>query len=124
MERSYTVSINYASKELTKQEKIKFKDTTDCVRLDEATKSGDVIITPEFFAILDVHNERANGDKDYRQYIIVDTDGTKYLTGSENFFNTFAEIHGDMEGEAYQLKIYRMPSKNFKGKDFLTCSIA
>ena len=123
MERDYIVSINFASKELTKQEKIKFKDTTDCVRLDEATKNGEVIITPEYFAVLDVHNERANGNKDYRQYIIVDADGTKYLTGSQNFFDTFADIHTDMEGEAYQIKVYRMPSKNFKGKDFLTCSI-
>lgn len=124
MERTYTVSINYASKELTKQEKIKFKDTSDCVRLDEATKEGELVITPDFFCILDVHNEKAQQDKDYRQYIIVDADGTKYLTGSENLFNTFCDIFTEMEGESFQLKIYRMPSRNFKGKDFLTCSIA
>lgn len=124
MERGYSVVINYASKELSKQEKIKFKDTSDCKRLDEETKEGPIIITPDFFCVLDVHNEKANGDTDYRQFIIVDADGTKYLTGSENFFNTFADIHAEMEGEAYQLKVYRMPSKNFKGKDFLTCSIA
>ena len=72
MERGYSVSINQASKELTKQEKIKFKDTTDCVRLDEATKNGEVIINPDFYAVLDVHNEKAQSDKDYRQYVIVD----------------------------------------------------
>ncbi len=123
MERGYSVSINQASKELTKQEKIKFKDTTDCVRLDEATKNGEVIINPDFYAVLDVHNEKAQSDKDYRQYVIVDCDGTKYLTGSQNLFDTFLDIFNEMDGEAFQLKIYRLPSRNFKGKDFLTCSL-
>lgn len=123
MERGYSVSINQASKELSKQEKIKFKDTSDCVRLDEATKNGEVIITPDFYAVLDVHNERAQSDKDYRQYVIVDVDGTKYLTGSKNLFDTFIDIYDEMDGEAFQIKIYRLPSRNFKGKDFLTCSI-
>lgn len=123
MERNYSVAIRNASKELDKREKIALKDTTDCVRLDEATKEGEVLITPDYFVVLDVHNEKAQGDKDYTQFIIMDVDGTKYLTGSDNFMDTFMDIAEDMEGEAYQIKAYRRPSKNFKGKDFITCSI-
>ena len=123
MERAYSATINHASRDLTKQEKIRFKDTSDCVRLDEATKESELIITPDMFVVLDVHNEKAKDDKDYRQYIIVDADGTKYLTGSQNLFDTFLDIFKEMEGETFQLKIYRMPSRNYKGKDFLTCSI-
>ena len=38
-------------------------------------------------------------------------------------FDTFLDIFNEMDGEAFQLKIYRLPSRNFKGKDFLTCSL-
>lgn len=123
MERGYSVTIHGASKELSKVEKIRYKSTENCIRLDEATKEGKVVITPDAYVILDVHNEKANGDKDYRQYVIIDADGTSYLTGSSNLFDTFLDIFSDMEGEAFQIEVIRKPSKNFKGKDFLTCSL-
>ena len=92
MDATYNVTISQASKELTKKEKVALKDTTNCVRLDEATKNGNVVITPEYYAVLDVHNEKASGDKDYRQFIIADADGTLYLTGSTSLFNSFIKI--------------------------------
>ena len=52
MERGYSVSVEFASKELSKAELVKMKDTTNCERLDEATKNGEVIIHPDFYAIL------------------------------------------------------------------------
>lgn len=121
--RGYSVSIASASRELTKQQRIALKDTADCVRLDEATKDGKVTIHPDYYVILDVHNEKASGDKDYRQYIIADVDGTKYLTGSTNLFNSFKDIDDEMEGEAYEIEVIRRPSKNYKGKDFLSCRL-
>ena len=35
------------------------------------------------------------------------------------------EIAEEMEdaGEEYAIKAYRVPSKNYKGKEFLTCSV-
>lgn len=123
MERGYSVSVEFASKELSKAELVKMKDTTNCERLDEATKNGEVIIHPDFYAILNVHNEKANGNKDYKQYVIVDKSGTSYLTGSNNMFDSFVDIATEMGDDDYSIKVYRKPSKNFKGKDFLTCSI-
>lgn len=123
MERGYSVSVEFASKELTKAELVKMKDTTNCERLDEATKNGEVVITPDYYAILNVHNEKANGNKDYRQYVIVDKNGISYLTGSSNMFDSFQDIATEMGDDEYSITVYRKPSKNFKGKDFLTCSI-
>ena len=124
MERGYSVTIADASRELTAKEKVMFKDTSDCIRLDEATKEGEIIIKPIEYIVLNVHNEKSD-DKDYNNFILVDADGFRYLTGSTNLFNTFYDIFNEMKGvdEDWSLKIYRLPSKNYKGKEFITCSI-
>lgn len=120
----YEVEVAEVSKELTGKQKIQLKDTTDCVRLDNATKEAPVIIDVDFWAELHIHNEKSD-DKDYKNYVVVAKDGTRYVTGSESFWSSFRNIFDDMEadGEEWQLKVYRMPSKNRQGKDFITCSI-
>ena len=120
----YKVTVRYASLDnLSARERIMLKDTSDCVSLDSATTDGIVTLKPEFYAVLDVHNEYAKDDKDYTQYIVVDADGTKYITGSESFYSSFIDIAEEMENEPYEIKVYRKPSKNYSGKDFITCSI-
>lgn len=120
----YKVTVRYASLDnLSARERIMLKDTSDCVSLDSATTDGIVTLKPEFYAVLDVHNEYAKGDKDYTQYIVVDADGTKYITGSESFYSSFIDIAEEMDNEPYEIKVYRKPSKNYSGKDFITCSI-
>ena len=120
----FEVKIAETSKELTARERIRLKDTTDAIKLDEATQEEAVIITPSAYAILSVHNDKAD-DPDYEQYIIEDADGTKYVTGSESFWNSFKSIYDEMkdEDETWSIKAYRVPSKNYKGKDFLACSL-
>lgn len=120
----YSVKIGFCSKELSARDRVAIKDTTNAVALDEATKEGKVIIDMDFYAQLCVHNEKSE-DKDYDKYVIVDKDGTKYVTGSQSFVSALEEIVDEMadSGEEYQLEVYRMPSKNYKGKEFLTCSI-
>lgn len=120
----YSVKIQYCSKELTARDRVAIKDTTNAVSLDEATKDSKVIIDLDYYAKLAVHNEHSE-DKDYDKYIIVAKDGTKYVTGSISFITAMEEIVDEMadSGEDFQLEVYRMPSKNYKGKEFLTCSI-
>ena len=126
MDNNYRVTIKETSDELSPIEKVKYKDTTDCVRLDlllEQEKS--VIIKPKKFVVLDIHNDKSE-DKDYPNYIIVDDTDTKYITGSATFFNTFINIYNelkDYQGD-WNLKIYKVDSKNYKGKQFITCSVA
>lgn len=120
----FEAKIREASKELTAKERVKFKDTTNAVQLDDATKDASLVIAPDFYVILDIHNERSE-DKDYVKYIIVDKGGNKFVTGSESFFTAFKSIFEEMGGtdEDYEIEVYRLPSKNYKGKEFLTCSI-
>lgn len=120
----FEVKIREASKELTAKERVKFKDTTNAVQLDDATKESGLVISPDFYVILDIHNEHSE-DKDYVKYVIVDKSGKKFVTGSESFFSAFKSIVDEMDGadEEYEVEVYRLPSKNYKGKEFLTCSI-
>lgn len=121
----YSVKIIETSRELTAKERIKLKDTTNAIKLDEATQSGEpIIIYPNMYAILAIHNEKSD-NVDYENYVIVDKSGDKYVTGSQSFWTSFIEIAEEMNGESEEwgIKVYRMPSKNYKGKEFLTCSI-
>lgn len=121
----YSVKVVECTKDLTAKERVKIKDTTNAIRLDEATQGGAIVIAYDYHAVLAIHNEKLD-DPDYRQYVVVDTAGNKYVTGSESFFVSMTEIVGEMSaaGETdYELEVYRMDSKNYKGKQFITCSI-
>lgn len=120
----YEVTIKEASMELTAKERIRLKDTTNAIKLDTATDNAPITITPKAFAILSIHNEKSD-NVDYLNYIIVDKDGNKYVTGSDSFWSSFKSIWDEMETEAeeWELEIYKLDSKNYKGKKFLTCSL-
>lgn len=121
---NYSVTVAYCSRELSPKERVQIKDTTDCIRLDEATKENAVLIEVDFYAELSIHNEKSE-DKDYKTYVIVDKSGTRYTTGSPSFWSSFVNIYEEMEDEteAWSVKAYRLPSKNRAGKDFITCSL-
>lgn len=121
----YSVKVVECTKDLTAKERVKIKDTTNAIKLDEATQGGAVVIAYDYHAVLAIHNEKLD-DPDYKQYVVVDTAGNKYVTGSESFFTAMTEIVDEMSaaGETdYELEVYRMDSKNYKGKQFITCSI-
>ena len=124
MRTDYSVQVKKVSKELTHKERVQITDLTDCVKLDKATQEGAVLIDIDFYAVLEIHNEKSD-DKDYENYVIVDKNGTRYSTGSKSFFNNLVDICEEMEDseEEWQIKAYRKPSKNREGKDFITCSI-
>ena len=121
----FKTSIKEVSKELTARERIMLKDTSNATKLDEAANGSEpLVITPVAYAVLDIHNEKSD-NKDYENYIIVDANGTKYVTGSPSFWTAFMEIWMEMveEDEEYSIEVYKKDSKNYKGKQFLTCSI-
>ena len=120
----YSVTVVESSRELTAKERIKVKDTANAIKLDEATQKDTIVIAPDMYAVLEIHNEKSS-DKEYHNYVIVDKDGTKYVTGSSSFWTSFKDIYDEMSGESedYSIKVYRVPSKNYTGKTFITCSI-
>lgn len=125
----YTVKIIESSRELNSREKISFKDFSNATALDTelSDSNSSIVITPEAFVILAVHNEHSKNDKDYKKYLIFDKAGNKFVTGSESFFTAFKDIFDTMSeeapGEEYSIEVYKKPSKNYQGKHFLTCSI-
>ena len=120
----YSVEIKETSKQLSAKERIAIKDTSNALKLDIECEENGVVVTPVAFAILSIHNEKSD-NKDYENYVITDKDGTNYVTGSESFWNAFISIWDEMqnEEEEWGIKVYKLDSKNYKGKKFLTCSI-
>lgn len=123
----FKVTIAESSRELSAREKIKLKDITNAVKLDEATQceSGKVIISPDYHVALDVHNPSAD-NPDYELYMVVDKNGTKYITGSTSFWSAYRDIYDELTdaGETdFEIAVYRCDSKNYKGKQFITCSL-
>lgn len=126
----YKASVKECSKELTVKEKIALKDTSNAIGLDlltqEANFNGEkVIIEVDYYATINIHNEKSD-NKDYIHFIVVAKDGTKYVTGSQAFISAFEDIANELAeaGESdMTIEVYRKESKNYKGKDFITCSI-
>ena len=120
----YSVKIVNASKELSARDRVAVKDTTNAIGLDDATKDSPLVIAIDYYVELAIHNEKSE-DKDYKKYVVVDKTGNKFVTGSESFFTAMLEIMDEMTdtGEDFEIQVYRMPSKNYQGKEFLTCSI-
>ena len=120
----YTVKIKETTHDLSARERLKLKDTTNAIKLDSAL-SGDepIIITPVDFAVLEIDTDKVEGT--YENYIVIDEGGTKFITGSSSFWAAFKEIWDEMstDGEIYQIEIYKVDSKNYAGKKFITCSI-
>ena len=121
---NYTVAITECSRELSAKERIAMKDTSNATKLDVACEGQTLRIVPKDYAVLTVHNEKSDSVV-YKNYIIMDENGEKYCTGSDSFWIAFKSIYDEMkdETEAWAIDIYKLDSKNYKGKKFLTCSI-
>ena len=125
--KGYEVNIVSSTSELSPKEKIKLKDLSNSINLDNATQAeGKVVINYDYHVILEIHNEKSKDRKDYQNVVVVDKDGTKYNTGSESFLTTLEDITDEMldAGETdFSIEVYRKDSKNYKGKQFITCSV-
>lgn len=126
----FSAKIVDASRDLTAREKISLKDFSDAISLDEATQDGPIVVVPDVLVTLEIHNEHSAGDKDYKKHVLLDTEGNKYVTGSDSFqtamcelLNDIADLKADGEEEEFSIKIYRRKSKNYAGKTFITCSL-
>jgi hypothetical protein len=119
-----TVKIAECSKELTARERLMLKDTTNANKLDTLLNDeAEVIIEPAMYATLNVVFDTPDEGEDYEQYVIIDNNGNKYVTGSQSFWNAFKDIVDEMGDEPFEIVAYRKDSKNRPGKYFITCSI-
>lgn len=122
----YSVKIRESSKELTPKERVLLKDTSNAISIDEATtENGKLIINYAYHVILDVHNEHSD-NKDYTKVLVIDKDGNKFVTGSNSFLTSLVDIVDEMHDageDDIQIECYRKDSKNYKGKQFISCSL-
>lgn len=128
---NFSAKIIASTHELSARERIAMKDTTNANKIDQtidacAKENQHFIITPVDYVILSIHNEKSKDRKDYENYVIIDKSGAKYVTGSPSFWKSFKDIWDEMRAETdeeFQIEIYKVPSNNYNGKDFITCSI-
>lgn len=121
----YSVKVIDASRQLTVKEKIAFKDFSLAAQLDDVVTETGLIINVKDYVVLQVHNDKSD-NKDYTKFLLIDENGEKYITGSEPFWTTFKDIWDEISDEPdveWSLKVYKLESKNYKGKQFLACSI-
>lgn len=124
--KEYEAKVVHCTKELTAKERIAIKDTSNATKLDAVVEVGEKFnIDVDYVATIDVHNPLAE-NQDYTLFVIVDKGGNKYATGSESLMSSYLNIASEMENESepWTIDVYKVESKNYKGRYFLTCSIA
>lgn len=122
----YSVKIISSSfTNLTAKQRVMLKDTTNVIKIDECVTPEDpIVLDISDYVVLQINNINSD-DKEYKQYMYITSDGLKYVSGSESLYTSFIDIYEEMKesNEEYQIKIYKMPSKNYTNKHFITCSI-
>lgn len=129
-ESNFSAAITEASRELTPRERVMFKDTQNALSMNEmaenAVKAGEKAIISDVkdYVVIKVHNEKSE-DVDYDNFIVIDKDGNKYVTGSTSFWNAFKAIWDELkdETEPWGIQLNLIPSKNYAGRNVLTCSL-
>ena len=126
MRTDYYAQISYSSKELSAKERIILKDTGNATKLDTLLEDGPIEVSVDYYAIVDVHNEKAKQDKDYSQIVIVDKAGNRFTSGSNSLIQAISDMADELADEGidgFTISIFRKPSKNYTGKYFITCSL-
>lgn len=127
--KGYEAKVVSSSRELTAKERIRIKDFSNATQLDDVvTPDQSFILDYDYHAFISVHNEHTkSGQTDYEKCVIVDRAGNMYVTGSESFITAMESVLTEMKAagsdEEFSLECYKVPSKNFNGKHFLTCTI-
>ena len=120
----YSVNIKETSKELSKRERIALKDTTAMNSIDAISQiESNLTLDVEYYAILEIHNDKAKDNTDYENLVIHATNGEFYYTGSKSFIKSFMNIATEMGDEEFGIRVYRKPSKNYANKEFISCTI-
>ena len=127
---NYVATIVESSRELTAKERVMYKDFSNATSLVDLVsaqrEAGEkAILDVADYVVIDVHNPKAQDNTDYTVYLIIDKTGNKYYTSSQAFWSAFNNIATEMKGsdEEWGIEAVLIPSKNYKGKEILTCAL-
>lgn len=130
-ERNYKAEVTYSTRELTAREKIKFKDTTSAIALDDVvTVDKPIELTIDTVVKISVENGAIKGDdgkdKEYDVLVFTTDTGDVYKTSSPSFETSIIDIFNELQElndtDPVTVRIFKKPSKNFNG-EFITCSL-
>lgn len=128
-ERNYEANVTSSLKELTARQRIAVKDFSSADKLNEliTAETPKLVIDVDNIIEVTVHNEQSKGNSDYKVYVIIDTNGNKFRTGSETAFTSAMEIYRELEAaneleSGFTLEFYKVKSNNFDG-DFIKCNL-
>ena len=123
----YKALITNYYNELTKMERYKATVLTDAMPINDYTKESDLRIKLKNVVSLEVESDKADPPK-YTSYVYIDSEDNYYTSGSETLYNAIETIwdnfaeNGKMPDDV-TVRIFRRPSKNHKGLDFLTATV-
>ena len=121
---NYLASFKEGSRAFTVKERLKYKNFNDAIQMEDVIKAGNTIHVADWL-VYDVLNE-ALDNPEYTKYVIVDTEGQAYVTGSPSFWKEFMMIWGELneagELDGMEIKPFKSPSRNFNG-EFMTCAL-
>lgn len=130
-ERNYKAEVTYSTRELTAREKIKFKDTTSAIALDDVvTVDKPIELTIDTVVKISVENGAIKSDdgkdKEYDVLVFTTDNGDVYKTSSPSFETSIIDIFDELQElndtDPVTVRIFKKPSKNFNG-EFITCSL-
>lgn len=121
----FNLIISESLKTLTKKDMLQLKDLSDAIKLDQATQENGTVMIFDVRNIvsLSLVSDDPQNPQEYSKTVVVDADGNRYVTGSDSFARRAWEIAKEMDGDEFGLKVYRRPSKNYAGREFLSCSV-
>ena len=127
----YEVKIAEVSREVTAKERVMLKDVSSCQLINELTEEAiaagaEFTFKPVLWAVLNIHNDESKESTEYTSYVIFTEDGQRLSTSSDAFYSAFSNIVSEMKDvtdEEWAIKPIFIESKNYKGKNVLTCTI-
>lgn len=126
MEREYQAKVvAVIGKELTKKEMFSVSRFSRCKDVASLLSEQEVIVKEvQTVAIVEVHNEKSE-NTDYKKMVVIGSDGSRYVTGSETAMREMMDIMDYMAeyDEAFDVQFVTRPSNNFKDRDFITVEL-
>lgn len=129
-ELTYKSTITNMSSNITRFQAVMMTGSHDNLSIGDIVEKGRALyFRPVGWLTQHIVNSKSD-DGEYDQLLILADDGTVYSTGSTSFMESFYSLMDsidDMEESEipadWQIKATARDSKNYKGKQFLTCSI-